>query len=93
MRVKRGLINTEEPGGFYKDQVYLKGAVDILKNRDKVGDKWPDLYSGRLALEDVLEGSKVMGIKREGLKMPSFIENLDGYRAAIDEIARVNFIK
>ena len=27
VRVKRGLANTEAPGGFYKDQCYLIGAV------------------------------------------------------------------
>lgn len=26
VRVKRGLTDTSQPGGFYKDQVYLKGA-------------------------------------------------------------------
>jgi len=27
LRVKRGLMDTGEPGGLYKDQVYLEGAV------------------------------------------------------------------
>ena len=27
VRVKRGMGNTEEPGGYYKDQSYLIGAV------------------------------------------------------------------
>lgn len=27
VRVKRGLANTEEPGGYYKDQSYLIGAI------------------------------------------------------------------
>jgi len=30
LRVKRGLSDTSEPGGLYKDQVYLEGAVAIL---------------------------------------------------------------
>ena len=27
IRVKRGIIDTSEPGGLYKDQVYLEGAI------------------------------------------------------------------
>ena len=27
VRVKRGIGNTEEPGGYYKDQNYMIGAV------------------------------------------------------------------
>ncbi len=30
-RVKRGIIDTIEPGGLYKDQVYLEGAIQILQ--------------------------------------------------------------
>lgn len=33
LRFKRGLIDTAEPGGLYKDQVYLEGAVAILAER------------------------------------------------------------
>ena len=30
IRWKRGTVETKEMGGFYKDQVYLEGAVRIL---------------------------------------------------------------
>ena len=33
IRLKRGLMDTSEPGGLYKDQVYLEGAVMILSER------------------------------------------------------------
>lgn len=36
VRAKRGLINTEKPGAYYKDQNYLIGAVDILRNRKDI---------------------------------------------------------
>jgi hypothetical protein len=36
VRVKRGMGNTEEKGGFYKDQSYLVGAVEILRNRSTI---------------------------------------------------------
>ena len=53
MRVKRGLINTSESGGFYKDQVYLKGAIAILRNRKLIN--FEGLYCGKLSLNDVLQ--------------------------------------
>ena len=30
LRVKRGLNDTSKPGGLYKDQVYLEGALILL---------------------------------------------------------------
>ncbi len=52
MRVKRGLTNTGEKGGFFKDQCYLRGAVEILKNRHIINVE--DLFLGKLALNDVV---------------------------------------
>jgi hypothetical protein len=51
LRVKRGKEDTGEPGGYYKDQVYLEGAVKILKERKNIDFK--QLYTGKLALEDL----------------------------------------
>lgn len=51
LRVKRGLQDTSEIGGLYKDQVYLEGAVSILKER-----KTLDIYGmccGKLCLDDM----------------------------------------
>lgn len=47
MRVKRGMGSTEEKGGYYKDQSYLKGAIDILKNRENIDFR--KIYYGKLA--------------------------------------------
>ena len=33
VRVKRGLSDTSQLGGMYKDQIYLSGAIKILKIR------------------------------------------------------------
>ena len=30
LRVKRGLTDTSQHGGYYKDKVYLEGAVEYL---------------------------------------------------------------
>lgn len=36
VRAKRGLINTEKPGAYSKDQNYFIGAMDILRNRQTI---------------------------------------------------------
>jgi hypothetical protein len=36
MRVKRGIKDTSQQGGMYKDQVYLIGAIEVLKARKKI---------------------------------------------------------
>lgn len=51
LRVKRGLSDTSSPGGLYKDQVYLEGAVQLLKNRKTIDFK--TLYCGKLNLSDL----------------------------------------
>ena len=52
MRVKRGLTDTSQPGGFFKDQCYLKGAYTILRNRDVIN--FTELYCGKIAVEDLI---------------------------------------
>jgi hypothetical protein len=49
--VKRGLGNTEERGGFYKDQNYLIGAVEILRKRGWID--FEKIYYGKFAPEEI----------------------------------------
>lgn len=51
--MKRGVQDTREPGGFYKDQVYFKGAVEILRKRDLIND-FRVLFASKISLEDAL---------------------------------------
>ena len=50
MKVKRGLTDTSALSGMYKDQVYLKGAIEILVNRNNID--FVTLYAGKLSLQD-----------------------------------------
>lgn len=50
VRVKRGICDTSEPGGMYKDQIYFQGAVKILKKRKTLD--FVALHCGKLNLED-----------------------------------------
>jgi hypothetical protein len=49
--VKRGLTDTSQKGGLYKDQVYLEGAMAILSQRNNINFK--ALMSGKLSLQDL----------------------------------------
>jgi len=48
LRVKRGLTDTSQKGGLYKDQVYLEGAVKILSQRKHLNFK--ALLCGKISL-------------------------------------------
>ena len=50
IRVKRGQRDTSRASGFYKDQVYLIGAIEILKSREQIN--FYDFYRGKLSLVD-----------------------------------------
>mmetsp|Transcript_10298 Transcript_10298/g.10285 ORF Transcript_10298/g.10285 Transcript_10298/m.10285 type:complete len:120 (-) Transcript_10298:37-396(-) len=89
-RVKRGLIDTSEPGGLYKDQVYLEGAIQILRERkttDFIG-----LYCGKLSLDDLKKQQIEKRLKKEGILLPKFMQNMEEYMKALDVIATVNHI-
>ena len=51
LRLKRGMIETSEPGGLYKDQCYLEGAVLFLQNRESIDII--GLFTGKISLEDL----------------------------------------
>ena len=50
VKVKRGLNDTSMLSGMYKDQVYLKGAVEVLINRKNLD--FVSLYAGKICLKD-----------------------------------------
>jgi len=50
VKVKRGLHDTSVLSGMYKDQVYLKGAVEIIINRHNID--FVNLYAGKISLKD-----------------------------------------
>jgi hypothetical protein len=90
VRVKRGLTDTSLPGGNYKDQAYLVGALKILKNRKLIS--FPRLYSGKISVEDSLSNKKVIRkVNIEDITMPTFMQH-PNYMAIMDEIAKDNFV-
>lgn len=92
VRIKRGLKDTTKKGGMFKDQVYLRGALDLLKNRSKID--FVALHAGKLNLKDYFRLMKSNEIKYEDneLLLPYFLRDITKYKKALDRIAEANFI-
>lgn len=75
LRVKRGMQDTSLPGGFYKDQVYLQGAVKILKNRKDIDFR--RLYMGKLTLSDSEREDLREKADMDCCKFPSFFDDME----------------
>lgn len=88
LRVKRG-ISGNRKGAFTKDQIYLIGAIKILKKRKKIDFR--ELYSGKIAIEDLNRLKEMSLIDKDSLYLPKFIsEDFQGYMNSLSEIAKVN---
>ena len=53
LRVKRGLTDTAQPGGYTKDLVYLEGYVEIENWVAQNGFDEEKLFQGKLSLEEI----------------------------------------
>lgn len=90
VRVKRGLMDTSQPGGMTKSIVYLGGAFQVWKWLVIEKNDPRKLYAGRVDLSEAL---RVGGNIVDSLSLPSFLLDLERYRCKIDEIAKVNFFE
>lgn len=90
LRVKRGLVDTSQKGGLYKDQVYLEGAVKILSNRKRLDFK--GLLCGKISLEDMKREAITSILNFEGQLLPPFMQDMELYMNCLDEIAECNHI-
>ena len=88
LRVKRGVKDTSIPGGMYKDQVYFKGAVEILMKRKEIDFEL--LYGAKINFKDYKRLKD--HIFRSRIKLPYFLKDIEKYHQALDRIAKVNFI-
>lgn len=90
-RAKRGLLDTSQPGGFVKDQMYLTGAMEILEQRRVID--FEAMYIGKLSVPDA-HRAKCTGLARlDNLRLPIFLatsEDRRRYLELMDEIVRDN---
>jgi len=91
VRVKRGLTDTSQKGGLYKDQVYLEGAVQVLQQRKSLNFK--GLLCGKISLKDLKRYAISSILNYEGLKLPLFMHDMDEYMRCLDVIAETNHIE
>jgi len=91
-RIKRGQVDTTQPGAFYLDQAYFKGAVEILRHLDEVD--FGRLYGGQIALQDL---DKVhFLLRKECVRLPLFLnsaEKLKTYTTYCRRLLRENQIE
>ncbi|XP_076449561.1 microtubule-associated tyrosine carboxypeptidase 1-like [Babylonia areolata] len=87
VRAKRGQSDTSLPGCFCKDQVYLDGALQLLKRR-RCLDFHLLVRMGKVAHGDI---DRLMDhFQLDGTRIPSFMEDLSAYRRQLNHIAECN---
>lgn len=93
LRVKRGMTDTGQPGGYYKDGANWVGAVRLLRRRR--GIDFQLLHCVRTSIEDF---PRALGAARSALAsgavvLPAFVRDdaaLQAYLEVLDEIAAAN---
>ena len=91
LRVKRGLADTSQVGGLYKDQVYLEGAVRVLSLRNSLN--FTTLLCGKLSLDDYDRDPIREMCVYENQLLPPFMEDMDAYMHCLDVIGECNHIE
>ncbi|KAK7114108.1 hypothetical protein V1264_000228 [Littorina saxatilis] len=87
VRAKRGQTDTTFPGAFCKDQVYLDGALQLLKRRRSL-DFHLLVRLGKVAHNDIER--LVEHCQLDGTRIPSFMTDLRAYRKQLNHIATCN---
>ena len=92
LRLKRGYADTGVPGGLYKDQCYLEGAVNFLQERKNIDIE--GLFCGKISLEDLKKPKiqKIINKDKDTISFPPFCSDWDAYLKALDHIAETNLI-
>jgi len=93
LRVKRGMSDTSQCGGYYKDGSNFVGAFRLLRRRKTIDFRL--LHCVRTSLEDF---PRAISAARSALAagtvvMPSFLQDdaaLEAYHATLDELAAAN---
>ena len=91
LRIKRGLKDTSQPGGFTKDLVYFGGFVKVWRWLKEHDFKVDDLYCGKLAVEDV-KTAKKLNPKYQPILPSFYLADKEQYREQMVEIGRANFL-
>lgn len=86
MRVKRGLVDPNDLGGYGKDQCYFEGAVNILRNIDNID--FTLLMSGKVCYDEVKRVRRVARLNC--IRLPAFMRSMEKYRQKLKQMAILN---
>ena len=89
--VKRGIEDTNTPGGNGEVQVYFEGAVKILEEVDTLDPVI--LFCGRITLDDMKLSRVQRVVRREGVLLPEFARNIFKYKKQLRKISLANGIE
>ncbi|XP_067676576.1 uncharacterized protein [Haliotis asinina] len=86
MRVKRGLLDPNDLGGYGKDQCYFEGAVRILRSVDAID--FHLLMSGKICIDEIPRIKRIA--RMDCVRIPCFMKNVDLYKRKLHHMAEVN---
>jgi len=92
VRLKRGLIDTSQPGGFTKDLLYFAGFVKVWQWLKKHQFDPTELYYGKVAIED-LELVKKLQPHYQPILPSFYIVDKKKYTQQLREMGQVNFLE
>jgi len=88
MRIKRGLKDPNEVGGYGNDQCYFEGAVEILRNIENID--FFTLYSGRICIDEIQRIKRMA--RTNCLKIPKFLRDIEKYKRTLRQIGYLNML-
>ncbi len=89
LRAKRGVVDTSKPGGYTKDQVYMRGVLKVAEWLRKNDFSLQSLYFGKVSIEDL---PKILAITPDFEAALPLFYSVDRvkYKNRIKEILKVN---
>lgn len=87
IRVKRGLEDTSEPGGYAKDLVYLHGAIEMAEWLRKHEFQVSQLYLGKVHHLDIPHLHKIGSA--QDILLPSFV-TAPNYAKKMEKVLKTN---
>lgn len=89
LRAKRGVSDTSQPGGFTKDQVYLRGIVKMSKWLQVNDFDITKFYIGKVSLED-LDSAWETNPMYQPVLPPLFTADKVAYKKTMQKILKIN---
>ncbi|CAL1528067.1 unnamed protein product [Lymnaea stagnalis] len=89
LRAKRGQVDTSRRGNFSKDQVYLEGALQLLKRRTTI-DFEMLVRLGKVSYQDLSRKCVIDAARLQKTRIPKFMEDIQLYHNQLNRVVRIN---